>query len=151
MGRREGVVDVHVRQSGERARERVLVGFLLRVKAQVLEEHHLARPEGAGALLHLRPHAVRQQRHRAAQQRFDPLGHRAKRVLRIGFSLGAPEMGGEDQRGTPLEAAVDGRTDRGDARVVRHPCALQGHVEVGPQEDALPGQIELIDDELRHG
>ncbi len=67
MGGGEGVIHIDVGQGGEPAREAGIVGLLLGVKAQVLEQHHLARLEGGRGGLHLGPDAIGQERNGAAE------------------------------------------------------------------------------------
>ena len=92
MGGREGVVDVAVGERRELLGEGVVVGFLLGMEAQVLEEEDLARAEAGRARAHLWPHAVGCERNRALEERLETVGHGTEREFRRRLALRPPEM-----------------------------------------------------------
>ena len=146
----KGVVDVAIGEAGQRPREPVVVGLLLLVETQVLEEQHLSRLERARLFTHLVADTIRSERHRQREQRGEPLGHRAQRELWGRLALGPSEMRGEHHRCPGAERVLNGGDHRAQAGVVRHRAAIGRRVQVGPQEDALAGKVELLDRELRH-
>jgi hypothetical protein len=52
---------------------------------------------------------------------------------------------GEQQPRAPAAQPLDRRQRCPDARVVRDPVAVQGHVEVDPDEDPLPLDVEIVE------
>ena len=74
--RPERVVDVDVGVERERGGELRVVGLLLRVEAEVLEQQHLAGPEPLEGVLGAEPQRVAGHRHVAPQQLRQPLPDR---------------------------------------------------------------------------
>ena len=155
----EGVVDVDVAEPGQALAERLhrgrigrLLGavlelhlrLLLDVEAEVLEQHHLARLQGAlrAGRFHRRPHAVGEERDLLAQDLGELVGNRLQGELRHHLPVGPAQMRHEHDRGALLERVLDGGERGQDALVVGDGA---GHlvlrdVEVHPHQDALPGE-----------
>ena len=135
MGGAEGVVDVDLGQAGQLLREAGVVGLLLGMEAQVLEQEHLARPQTARSRLDRGADAVGDRLDGAAQQLGQAHGHRRHAEAVDHLALGPAEMRREHDRTALLEEVRDGRQGGADARVVGHAAALERHVEVHPHEE----------------
>jgi hypothetical protein len=136
----EGVVDVDVGEAGKMPGEDAVVGRLLGMKTQVLEQEHLARPQATRGRLDRGPDAVSGRLDGAAQQLGQAHGHRSHAETVDDLALGPAEMRGEYQRAALIEQVGDCRQGRADARVVDHAAAVEGHVEVHPHQNALAGE-----------
>ena len=159
MSRAEGVVDVNLGQRGQRLGEGRIVGFLLGMEAQVLEQQHLVGFKLPGHLRGHLAHAIGGKAYvdffaqRLVEQFAQPVHHRAQRVLWIGFSLGAAQVRGQDDLGLVAQGVNNGGQRGHDAGVVGNGRAVLGqrHVEVDADEDPLVGQINIANRELGHG
>ena len=106
VGRAEGVVDVDVGEAGQLLREDGVVGRLLGVEAQVLEQQHLARRERRRRRLDGRADAVVRGRHRAAEQLGEPRGDRRHAQLVDDLALGPAQVRGEHDASSPGRAGT---------------------------------------------
>src|SRR5450755_159311 len=103
MGRSESIVHVVVAELGEVTGELRVVGFLLRVEAQVLEQQSLSLFQRGGHLFRLRADTVwrKSDVFAAAQdlveQDAEPLGYGLQAHLGIRLALGTSEVRGQDQ------------------------------------------------------
>ena len=141
----EGVVHVGVAERGQLAREdRVVVG-LSPFPPGVLEHEHGAGLEPVDASAHLRADYLRRLVDVRVDQLGQPRGHRRERGLRIA-SLRSAEMRAEHQPDALLQQQLDRRQGGPDARVVRHPPALERHVEIDACEDRLAGRYVQVPD-----
>jgi hypothetical protein len=59
-------------------------------------------------------------------------------------------MGSQDHAGSGLEAVLDGWQRRPEPAVVGYAAIGQGNVEVGPEEDPLPLEVQLLDAQFAH-
>ena len=60
-------------------------------------------------------------------------------------------MGGDHERGAPVEELTERGNGRADPHVVGDPAALERHVEVGADEDAGAGDVaEIVERAERH-
>ena len=73
---------------------------------------------------------------------------RGQGVLRLRRALGPPEVGAHDDAGARLGQGLDRRRGRADAAVVGDGRAVERHVEVRPDEDALAAQVAQVGDGL---
>ena len=120
VGRAERVVDVEVGLRRELLRELRVVRGLARVEARVLEYAHAA---------------VR------AEQLAQPFLDGRHRERRIG-PLRPPEVRADDHLGrVALEQQPERRQRRADPRVVGDATVLERHVQVGPDQHALAGDV----------
>ena len=139
MRRAKGVADEKpIAERGKLLRKSFVVGFFFGVKAHIFEQQHCRRC--ASALLFASASAPTQSAANSTglpSSSCKPRGHRRKAVLRIHFALGPAEMRREHQP----RAALIGKPQRGqglaDARVVGHFAAIERHVEIHADEDAL--------------
>ena len=151
VGAAEGVVHVHIGESGQPACELGVVVGLLLVEAQVLEKEHAPRRQLRRGRLDLGPHAVAHGANLTPEQLGETLRHRREAQLLDDLALGAPEMGTEDHRAAAFEEVGDGRQGGADARVVGDAALLQGHVEVDAHQDALAFHRVVADGPFGHG
>ena len=151
----EAVGDEGVGEAGEGVGElgALLVGLggLARVEPQVLEQHdvavgHARRPRPARSRP---PCRWRRSTGRPRSSASRPTTG-AERVLLLGSALGPAEVGAHDDACARLGELRDGRDRRPDAAVVRDRRAVERHVEVGPDEDALAAQVAQRGD-VSHG
>ena len=70
-----------------------------------------------------------------------PVGHRGQAVPFHDLSLGPAQVRRQHQRRAAFQQLVQRGDRRPDPEVVRHAAALQGDVEVDPDEDALAGDV----------
>ena len=115
------------------------------MKAKILEEHHLAGLEGGRRRFDLGPDTILKERHGTAEELFEARRYRLERVARIRLALGPPEVRGEQHARSSLEAPIDGGKDSADPRVLGDPPAFEGDIEVHPEEDTLPRELQLLD------
>ena len=92
MRRAERVVDVQIAQSGQLFGESRVVTLFFGVVTQILEQQHLAGLQRPGHPFHLRPDAIRSQRHRLPEQLAQTRRRRSQRHLRHLFTLGSAQM-----------------------------------------------------------
>ena len=137
----ERVVHVDVAERGQLAREGVVVGLLLGVEAQVLQQQHLAglqvvRPPCATPS----PTQSSARITSLAEQLAEPRAGRLQRASPAStLPSGRPGASARITRAPLLERVLDGGQRRADARVVRHLARLlvERDVEVDADEDAL--------------
>jgi hypothetical protein len=79
--------------------------------------------------------------HLLLQQLAQRLGHEGQAHLGHDLALGAVEVGQQDDLGALGRQVVDGRQGRAQAGVVGDLAAVDGHVEVHPDQGALAGEI----------
>ena len=148
--RAEGVVDVDVAVAGQRRREAGVVGLLLVVEAEVLQEQQLTGLEAVDGIHGPDADGVTGGRHGPLEELGEVLGHGAQAQRVADLALRPSEVAHEHDGGAVLEQVGDGGEGGADAGVVPHPAVLDGHVEVDPHEDALALRIEVTDGELVH-
>ena len=96
MRRPERVVDVDVGVRRERRREVRVVGLLLGVEAQVLEQEDLARPHPLERVLRAEPERVAGHRHVPAQQLGQALADRPQPEAVGDLAVRPAEVAGQD-------------------------------------------------------
>ena len=151
MGGREGVVDIEVAELGELLDEGRVVLFLALVEAGVLQEQNVAvlhLGDGVGGDL---ADAVGREGDRALDDVGDRDGDRPQRIGLVRAALGPAEMGEQNDLAALVRDFVDRRGDALDARRVGHPAVFRGDVEVDSQEDALAGDIGVVECAERFG
>ena len=141
----EGVVDVHVPEHRQAARQAVVIPLLAGVEAQVLQQQHLAGPQlldGMGGLV--AHHLVGLGDGDAVEELAQPLGHRVQLQLGLRLALGASEVGHEHQPGAAFETVSEGRQGGADPAVVGHRAVRGlGDVEVHPDQQGLAFDVEV--------
>ena len=147
----ERVVHVAIGELGELLREGGIVLLFLRMKAEVLEQHELSVAR-AVRLRHraarLAADAVGREEHRPLEEIREAVGHRPEAHIGDWFALRPSEVAREDNGSALVERVANRRQRRADARVVTDDAALERHVEVDADEDALPSEIQIPDREL---
>ena len=143
---REGVVDIEIGKGGESVGEARVVRLLALVEAQVLQEDDVAgreRLHGGGGL---GADAGGGETDRAAAKR--PGERRPERCQRHGGDCFAPrpaEMGHGDDPRAPVRQLRQGRRHPVDAGGVAQRPLAHRHVEVDAHEDALAGDLDIVE------
>src|SRR5690606_6245415 len=151
VGGAEGVVDPDVRDLRQLAGEVLVVGLFTGMEAEVLEEEDLAALEVVDDLGHALPHAVvGDDDLGVGKQLAQPLADREHGVLRDDSPLGTPQVRSQDDPGSAVERVPNGRQGGADPRVVGDPTVLERNVEIHPDEDSLPRQVQLVQGANRH-
>ena len=143
MRRSEGVVHVQIGKAGQRLGERGVVGFLARVKAQVLQEQEVTGAQPLDRVLDARPERIAGHADRAAQELAQAVGDRLEAVRVVDLAMGSPQVAGHDH-GRPMLQQVDEGGDAGpDPGVVGDPAVVQRDVQIGPQEDPFALDVDV--------
>ena len=128
----EGVVDVHVRKFGELAAKPFVVLLLLRMKAEILEQTCVSRPQIGNDFLGGIADAILGKRNVLAEELRQAHGAGFERVFRIRALLGSTKVTRADDACAAFEGVLDRRKRRANARIVRDRLAVRGNVEVDP-------------------
>ena len=143
----ERVVDVDVAVRSERTRHRLVVGFLARIPAQVLEHRDLTIAQVGDDLPRAVAYRLVGERDIDREQLGELRGDRFERELRLDLPVGAPEVRTEHDARAALDQVLERRQRRADARVVGDllGALLERHVVVDAHEHALALDRELFD------
>ncbi len=150
MGRAERVVHVDVGERGELAREALFVRLLAGVKAQVLEQQHLARSERPALRERSLADAVLGEENVQVQDLAEVLGDGTKRQRRNAFSLRTAEMRSDDRMTAVGDHPLDRRQCFVDPRGVGDLAVANRDVQVGADEDTLAGERDFFEPAQRH-
>ena len=150
--RGERVVDEDVGQLRQGGGEGRVVLFLLGMEAGVLQHQHIARapcarPPARPAM----PMQSSAKRTALAQHLAQSRGHRRQRHLRHALALRAIEMAADDDLRALADQFADGRRQPLDPRQVGDLAVADRHIEVGPQQHALAGDVEVVECAEGHG
>jgi len=159
VGAAEGVVDVKLAELGESLGEFGIVGFFFGVKAEVFEKEGLSGLELGGEFGGDLADAVGGESdifawaENVVEELAEAVDDGPEAHGGDGFALGAAEVRAEDDLGLVAEGVLDGGDGLADAGVVEDLAAVRGKgdVEVDADKDALMGEVEVTDGELRHG
>ena len=147
VGGTEGIVHIDSRKLGQCPREAGIVGLLLAVKPQVLQEQHFAGLQRLSHRLDIRTDAIGCHGHGLPQQFGKAHGDRSQAHLRIGLALRPAEVRSENYRSASIKQCPDRRQRHPDARVAGDGAPsrfVQGHIEVDAHEHPLAFHRELI-------
>ena len=136
----EGVAELGV-LAGELFALLVNLGGLTGIETDVLEQGDLALTQGGDGLGGRRSNDVGGQRDLHAGKLSEALGDGGQREGGIDLTLGAAEVGHDDDLGTGVGEGLEGRQRRADTAVVGDDAVLERNVEVGADEDALAAQF----------
>ena len=156
MGAAEGVVYVEVAERGELGGELGIIGLLLGMEAQVLQQQGLAGLELARHLQRDVADAVRRKCDvlREIEDLFEQQAqtrHQWAQTHRLHWlALGPAEVRAQDDLGLVAKSVLQGGKGLADAGVIGDEAVLQGDVEVDADEHALVGQIQVTNRKLRH-
>ncbi len=156
VGAAEGVVDVDVAEGGEFFGEGGVVGLFFGMEAEVFEQEGLAGFEVGGHLAGDCADAVGGEGYvfvvaeDVVEQDAEVVDDGAEAHGGDGLALGAAEVRAEDDLGLVAERVLDGGEGLADAGVVGDDAVLERDVEVDADEDALVGEIQIADGQLRH-
>ena len=143
VGGAEGVVHVERREGAEDSSEDAVVRLLLGVEAQVFEQGHVTGTEGLGDLHGGHADAVFGEGDGLAEQLGETLADGREAELGVALALRAAEVGADEDGGAARDEVLDRRQGLANAGVVGNGAILEGHVEVGAQEDALSADIDV--------
>ena len=137
----------HVAQRRVALRERLVVRELPDVEAHVLEQHDLTLVELGGGV-----EVVGDEPHGPAQQLAQALGDGCQGIVAVRLPLRrAAEVGHDHDPGAGLERVLEGR-DRGpQPRVRADPSAVERHVQVLADQQALAGERQRLHQQHGHG
>ena len=153
----EPVAHVHIAQFGEPGSETGPFGIILRslrgLEPDVLEQRHATVRQRAHGRGRRRADEIGGERDLLAQQLREPdpdhVQRRAARgALGVVRALRAAEVGHDDDPGAAVRQLLDHRQAGADTSVVGDLTAafkVERHVQVGPQQDAAPGDVDVID------
>ena len=148
------VVHIHIRHLCQLFRELRIVGLLLGVVADVLQQQNVAGLQDFHRLLHLLADAIVHECHGTIDQVGQFLGHRPQRHGGLALAVGTAEVGREDDAGAFLDQQVQGGQGLPDAGEVvdDHPAILlfHRHVVIDAHEHAFAAYIQIVDSPLRH-
>ena len=151
MRNAEAVIHIQIGQGGQFFCEIQVVLFFFRMETQVFQEQDLARFQLGRRRFRFRADTVCRERDRLSQQFFQMPGHGGQGIFRIHLPFRASEMRHQNDSGAVPDQILDRRQGRSHAVVVRNAAfPILGNVEVHPDEDALPGHVEIRQDFLVH-
>ena len=141
----ERVLDEEVAVRRQPARELRVVLLLAGLESQVLEEDHRAGGRGAHEVARALVERLIKERHAPLEQLLETARHRSQRELRRALPLGAPQVGGQHEDGSPLAQRGQGRNGGADPDVASHAPLLripfQRHVVVDPHQRPASGHL----------
>ena len=121
----------------------ILAG-LLRVEANVLQQHHVAVVHRGDLGLGILAVGVLGQRDLDAEQLAQTLGDRGQRQLRDDLALRTAEVGHQDDLGAFFAKRRDSRQRGLDTAIIGNRGAVQRDVEIGAHQNALALEISEI-------
>ena len=135
------VVDVDLAEGGKAACELWVVGLLLRMEPDVLEEQHVAGPQPAHCASRRLTYTVLGELDLAAELFCERCrdGPQRKRGL---DTLRPSQVGHDDHLGAPLREVLEGWDRGSNARVIRDAVLGERHVEVLAHEDTFGCDID---------
>ena len=143
----ERIVDVEVEAGRELLRERRVVLLFLRVEANVLEHHDIARLHRTDGLLDAWTHRVVEKGDLAFGDLREPLRHRRERELGV-CPFGTPQVRDQPERRAAFDKGAESGKRRANARVVSDLAVVERHVEVDADEYALSADVGVSDGPL---
>ena len=154
MGGTEGVVHEHLGVAGELLGEGRVVGLLLGVVADILQQQQAAILQlGCGVGCRL-ANALVAEGDRLVDQLRKPVGNGTETHRRHALALGPAKVRGEDDLRAALGHRLERREGGADAGVVvdSHRAVLVGHrhVVIDACQDALAPQVDVVDGSLGH-
>ena len=151
MGGAESVADEDaVAKRGKLLREGFVVLFLFGMEADVFEKKDIAVGERLALRFWDGADAIRGETNGLADQSFELLGGRKKRILGIRTAFGPPQMRSEDQACAFLNGQAQGGDSFTNAGIVGDHAVLERDVEVHANEYALAAEFEIVDGEFVH-
>ena len=143
MGRAEGVVHIGVGEPGQGLGEvRIILGLAL-LEPEVLQQQHLAGPQGGGLGLHRGAGDPAGQTQVQALG-LQPLGHRGQAEFRFeAGALGPAQVRAEHHRRSAVQEVGEGGHGFANAGGVGDDPVLDGHIEVRSQENPVPLDVDI--------
>lgn len=146
----ERVVDEDVGVTGQRRREARVVGLLLLVEAQVLEQEQFAGAEALDRVLGADAERVAGDRDVAPDELGQAQADRPQPERVLDLAVRPPEVARQDDPRLRVEERGDRRNRRTDARIVADLAVGDRDVEVDSDEDALAGDVDVADRQPVH-
>ena len=149
MRRAESVVHVEVAQLSQSPGELRIVGFLFRVKAQILQQQGLPALQLLSHLFRLHANAVGRKAdvltapQYLVDQNAQSLGHRLQAHLGIRLALRTSKVGGQYEPGAVPQRVLDGGQRLADAGVIHDAAVVERDVEVNPHENSFIVQRKI--------
>ena len=145
MGGAKRVVDIDVRERGERlGKIRIVLGFFL-IEAHIFDDHDLARLEGVSHRMGFVADDVGGELHFAAHQLAQALRDRRESALFLGFLiLRTAQVGAEDHPRTVVREVFDRGDGLADTLVIGDDAVGQRDVEIAAHEHFLPVYVDVL-------
>jgi len=132
----EGVVDEEISVGGELGGEVLVVLLLLGVEADVLEENNVTVLHFSHCLSDRDTNAIRDKGDGLAEELSEARGDGREGVLGLVSTLGAAQVGREEDLGTLGGQVLDGGDGTTDAGIISDLSLLERNVEVGTNENS---------------
>ena len=145
MGHRKSVIDVDVAELGQRRGEGRVVRLLARVKAQILEQGHLAGAEAGHHRLRRFADAVLGEGDRPAERIGQRAGNRRERHLGDPLAFRPPEMRDHDDPRAPVDERVQRRQQALDPRRIPDAAVAERHVEIAADQHPETRDIDIVE------
>jgi hypothetical protein len=134
--------------------ERGIVGLLLVVIANVLQQQNISVLQGRDGVFHLLANAIIHKRHRAMQHFRELSRDRPKRHRRFALAYGPAQVRRQDNPGSLVNQQIErGQGFLDASRVVDDHLAIlffHRHVVIHAHQDAFAADIQIFDRQLRH-
>ncbi len=145
VGGGEGVVDVDIAESGEHPGEDGVIVLLARVEARVVGKKDVTLVERlGGAVGGIVAPVGGDEDHGAADGAGKRRAYGAQGHLRHEPALGPSEMAQDDEACALVQKLAQCGDAALDARGIGHGAVLHGHIEVEPDDDAAPVDVEVV-------
>ena len=148
MDHAEAVGDEDLAEGGDllgvRGAHGGILAGLLRVEANVLQQHHVAVVHRGDLGLGILAVGVLGQRHVGAEQLAEAGGNRGQAQLRNDLAFRAAKVGHEDDLGAFFAQGLDGRQSSLDSTVISDGGAVQRNIEISANQNALALEISKV-------
>jgi hypothetical protein len=143
MGGAESIVDKHVAQAGELAREARIVGLFFRVKPHVLEQHDVTRADRADRVLGRGSDAISTERTRGTQYLGDAISYGLERQIQNSLAVRPPQVRQEHHLCAVLAQIPQRWQGSPNAGVVGHAVVLHRYVEIDADQGGLAAPVHV--------
>src|SRR6478672_10800574 len=119
------------------------------MKAEILEEQHIARLHLIDEGLHGGSNAIRREGDFLAEQSLETSGHRREAVIRVRLGLGPAKVRAENDLCPFIDGVIDGRKGGTNTGVVGDLMRIvEGNVKIHPNDDSFAVKIADVDGHL---
>lgn len=156
MGGPEGVVDVHVGQGSEGARELLVIGFFAGVEPRVFEEDNAPVTHSVHDFFDGLANSVAGKANALLEDGSEVVAHTREAKVRVRLASRAPEMADENRLSIVVEDVTDRRQGGPDTGIVRNcgTSVLRGvkrDIEVDSDENTFSTNGDVVEGKFRHG